>query len=221
MSWNREKDETDKARGMLAAMESGFRLFSEKGIEPVKMTDIVEDCGVSRRSLYRYFSTKTDLVIAIGAWKWKECMSQYMLPPSSEKWDSLTAAEHMRLYLDSFVDMYRNCRDILRYNYYFNSFLANAQAVPEQRRPYLDVVGELEKRFHLICEKGRKDRTLRTDLSEAVMFSSSFHIMLAAVTRYAVGLVYVAEDDDPERELVLLEEALLHMYIVQDTAMIK
>ena len=215
MSRNREKDEADKAKCKLSAMESGFRLFSEKGIESVKMTDIVQDCGVSRRSLYRYFSTKTDLVIAIGAWKWKELIAYYMAKTPSKESDALTAADRMKLYLDSFVDMYRNHRNILRYNYYFNSFLANEQAASEQSKTYMHVVNELEKAFHWLYEKGQNDGTLNMNIPESVMFSSSFHIMLAAVTRYAVGLVYVKEGNDPEKELVMLEEALLKMYVVE------
>lgn len=196
-------------------MESGFRLFSRKGIDSVKMSDIVEDCGVSRVSLYRYFSTKTDLVIAIGAWKWEGYISNYVAQVSPEKTDELTAAEHMRMFMDSFIDLYRNHRDILRYNYYFNSFLANEQTLPEQKKLYTNVVDNLKKSFHWLYEKGQKDGTLRSDLPESVMFSSSFHIMLAAATRYAMGLVYVEEDEDLERELVLLEEALLRMYVVE------
>lgn len=215
MSRNREKDEADKAKRRLLAMESGFRLFSEKGIDSVKMSDIVADCGVSRQSLYRYFSTKTDLVIAIGTWKWREYISQYKAEVSFEESAQMTAAQHMRSYLDSFIDLFRHHRDILRYNYYFNSFLANVQAMPEQIQSYTDVVDDLKKSFHSLYEKGEKDGTLRTDLSESVMFSSSFHIMLAAVTRYAMGLAYVPEDDDLEKELILLEEALLGKYIVQ------
>ena len=209
MSRNRERDEALKARYKLSAMESAFRLFSEKGIEPVKMLDVVEACGISRQSLYRYFSSKTDMVIAIGAWKWREYIAG--IPPGNA--GELTAAERMRMYLDSFIDLYRNHRDILRFNYYFNSFLANEQAVEEQKQPYLNVVDDLKKAFHGLYERGQKDGTLRADLPESVMFSSSFHIMLAAVTRYAMGLVYVT--DNPEKELILLKEALLRMYVVE------
>lgn len=214
MSRNRERDETIKARCKLAAMESGFRLFSEKGIDPVKMSDIVEDCGVSRQSLYRYFSTKTDLVIAIGAWKWKEYISRYVEKMPGEKRDELTAADRMRMYLDAFIDLYRNYKDILRYNYYFNSFLANEQTFSDQKQLFTEMIDNLRSAFHRLYEKGQEDGTLRTDLPESVIFSSSLHIMLAAATRYAMGLVYVAEDHDPETELILLKEALLRMYIV-------
>ena len=128
---------------------------------------------------------------------------------------ALTAAERMKLYLDSFIDLYRSHRDVLRYNYYFNSFLANERVSQEQSRSYQDVVDTLKKAFHELYLTGMKDGTLRTDLPESVMFSSSFHIMLAAVTRYAMGLVYLEADVDPERELVLLEEALFKVYAVE------
>ena len=101
------------------------------------------------------------------------------------------------------------------WKYYFNSFLANEQISPEQKQSYTNVVDDLKKAFHGLYEKGMRDRTLRADLPESVMFSSSFHIMLAAVTRYAMGLVYVEENKDPERELFLLEEALLRMYVAE------
>ena len=35
------------------------------------------------------------------------------------------------------------------------------------------------------------------------------------LVRYAMGLVYVEENKDPERELFLLEEALLRMYVAE------
>lgn len=215
MSRNKEKDEAEKTRRKLLAMESAFRLFSEKGIDSVKMSDIVEDCDVSRQSLYRYFSTKTDLVITVGAWKWKEYISSYAVKATAEQADTRTAADIMRYYMESFMDLFRNHRDILRFNYYFNSFMANVQAMPEQKRVYTEVVDRLKASFHQMYEKGKIDKTLKTDLSESVMFSSSFHIMLAAVTRYAMGLVYVTEDGDLEKELDLLKEALLKMYVVE------
>ena len=78
-----------------------------------------------------------------------------------------------------------------------------------------EVVDHLKRAFHELYLKGMKDGTLRTDLPEPVMFSSSFHIMLAASTRYAMGLVYLEDGVDPERELILLEEALLGTYVVE------
>ena len=81
-------------------------------------------------------------------------------------------------------------------------------------KPYMQVVNDVEAGFRVLYEIGRKDGTIRTDITETAMFSSTFHIMLAAVTRYAIGLLYVPEEEaDPEGELILLENALLREFV--------
>ena len=123
----------------------------------------------------------------------------------------------MRLYLESFLDLNRNHRDLLCFNYVFNIYLKNVGSTSEQKKTYLDVVENLRVSFHEIFEQGRMDHTIRTDISEEMMFSSSFHIMLAATTRYAVGLVYLPESGtSPEDELIMLENLLLSKFVQQE-----
>ena len=78
----------------------------------------------------------------------------------------------------------------------------------------MHVVDELGKDFHDLYLRGLKDGTLNKEIPEEEMFSSTFHIMLAAVTRYAVGLVYDSEKTDPEKELVRLKNMLLREFTV-------
>ena len=53
-------------------MEKGFELFTEHGIESVTMQEIADASLVGRATLFNYFNSKVDLVIAIGSRKWKE-----------------------------------------------------------------------------------------------------------------------------------------------------
>ena len=65
----------------------------------------------------------------------------------------------------------------------------------------------------MVYERAEQDHTIRTDESEEEMFSTTLHLMLAAVTRYAVGLVYIPESGlDAENELEKLKEAMLLRY---------
>lgn len=212
---DKAKDEAEKAVRRRRAMEAGFRLFAERGIDPVTMPEIAEASGVGRPSLYRYFSSKADLVIAIGAWKWQEYLDEVMERVPRERREALTAREHLELFLDTFLDLYRNHRDILRFNHFFNSYIERERVTPEQMKPYRQVTEILVGGFHTICGKAG-DGTLRRDLSEALLASSVIHIMLAAVTRYAVGLVYVMPDTNPEDELVLLRSALLREFASEE-----
>ena len=61
--------------------------------------------------------------------------------------------------------------------------------------------------------RAKQDGTMRTDLPEEEVFSTTLHLMLAVVTRYAVGLVYIPEVGfDAVSELETLKEALLWKY---------
>ena len=53
---------------------------------------------------------------------------------------------------------------------------------------------------------------MRTDLPAQEVFATSLHLMLAAATRYAVGLVY--RSGDPEQELELLKSMLLDRFTI-------
>lgn len=213
---NKEKDAEQIARKKVRIIEEGFRLFAEKGINNVTIPQIAAASGVSRAAFFLYFPSKLDLVIAIGARKWGEYISANYDRLSPEEQEQMSGAQHLRWYLESFLDLYRNHRDILCFNYEFNSFLRSELTSPEQKSAYMQMVDELSRLFHNVYEKGMRDGTLRKDISEEAMFSSSFHIMLAAVTRYAVGLVYIPEQgSDPESELEMLKELLLSRYTVE------
>ena len=193
-------------------MEVAFQLFSEKGIEPVTMLEVAEKSGVGRATLYRYFATKMDLVIAIGAWKWEQYIKKYT-EINSEILDRLTGAEHLKLYYDAFIDLYRNHRDILCFNYNINSFLNYETGTLEQKQPYLVIVEHICRRFHEVYMLGLRDGTLNPEVPENEMFNSSYHLMLAVASRYAIGLIYnPGEEIASERELLMLEEMLLSRF---------
>ena len=59
----------------------------------------------------------------------------------------------------------------------------------------------------------------RLRIPEEEILSTTIHLMLAAVTRYAVGLVYQPEGGfDEMRELETLKELLMMKYISQPRA---
>lgn len=192
-------------------MQTGFRLFSENGIEAVSMSEIADASGIARASIYRYFPTKLDLVVATSAWMWDGLIQERLSTVYAGK---DTGAQVFAAFLDSFLQMYRDHRDILRFNQFFNVYVAREGTPPEQLRPFQEVIQYVARQFHDTYEMGRRDGTLRTDIPENEMFSSALHLMLAGVTRYAVGLVYDG-GNAPERELTLLKEMLLRQYATE------
>ena len=211
MGRNLEKDAVEMAAKNQRILENGFRIFAENTIEKVTMNDVAKAAGIAISSLYRYYSTKQKLVIAISTWAWSTYLEESEKQEAYSESLDRTAAEMFDFFLDSFIDLYRNHRDLLRFNQFFNIYLASGEISKEEMQPYMNMIHGLEMRFGSIYRKARQDETLRTDLPEKEMFSTTLHLMLAVVTRYAVGLVY-NETMDAE-ELQIQKEFLMHRYI--------
>ena len=203
-----ELDEKRKAATREKILKTALHMFSEKTIDAVNLKEISKEAGIGMATVYRHFDKKPDLVLAVSAWSWE----QYRLG-NALKVDKagMTAAEYFEFYLESFIDLYRNHRDILRFNQYFNAYVKREGIPHDRMKPYEDVINSLEERFHQNYLLGEKDGTLRTDISEKRMFATTLHLMLAAVTRYAVGLVYDV-GIDPEEELDVLKKMLMREY---------
>ena len=195
-------------------METGFKLFSEKSIESVTLPQIAEATGYGTATLYRYYDKKPGFVVAVAAWKWDEFANEIWSGWERKGFDNKkSAAVHFELYLDFFLELYRNHSDFLRFNQYFNVYVRSEKIDMETLTPYQEMIERMKDHFHnTVYLKAEKDHTIRTDEPEGKMFSKTIHIMLAAVTRYAVGLVYTESGFDAMEELTFLKNVILKEY---------
>ncbi|MBQ5514612.1 MAG: TetR/AcrR family transcriptional regulator [Oscillospiraceae bacterium] len=199
-------EEMDARREIM--LETAFRLFTEKNIDSVTMGEIAAVTGFTTRSLQRYFYSKENLVVAVSTWAWENYLSVNR-EGSPEK--TGTAAETYEFMVDSFIGLYRDNVNILRFNQLFNVYVRSQRISSEQMQAFIAMIDAIKARFHLVYLRGGEDGTLRTDYSEEEIFSTTLHLMLAIATRYAVGLVYDA-GVSPERELIAQKEMLLARY---------
>ena len=211
---NLKKDEIEMKARREAMLREGFRLFAEKGIEPVAMLEVANACGVGIATLYRYYNTKFALVIDIAVKKWEEIADKIRAAQQQHDTAHMTAAEEFAFYLDCYSVLYREHKDLLWFNQNFNNYVQHEGATKEQLLPYLHSVGAFAGMFHGVYEKGTIDGTISTDLPEDKMFAATSHIMLAVAVRYAQGLLYAAErEEDRTEEYELLKRMILREYV--------
>ncbi len=195
-------------------IEKAYELFCEKSIDTVSLQDIANETNYGIATLYRYFTNKHTLVVEVAACKWEEFLNDNRTRRPKVDFSDMTGAQIFDFFLESFIELYRNNRDLLRYNQLFNIYIKVEHVSLDSMKPYQMIIDNLKSRFHIMYEKGMEDHTLKSEIVEEEMFSTTLHLMLAAVTRYAVGLVYVPENGfDPEKELNTLKEALKHIYL--------
>ena len=212
---NLEKDEVEMMRRREAMLAEGFCLFSEKGIEAVPMQEVAKACHLGIATLYRYFNTKLALVIAIGVRQWQDYEEYVRTQREERHTGEMTAAQELDFYLDFYIDLYRNHKDVLRFNQNFNNYVQHENTTEEQLRPYVEAINIFARMFSELYEKGRIDGTIRTELPKEKMFASTSHIMLAVIVRYAQGLLFSGDDEaDMTQEVLMVKHMILREFVV-------
>ncbi len=195
-------------------LEISYRLFIQKGIENVSIQEIADNSAYGVASVYRYFKNKVTIVVEAAACKWKDFLEENREKRPAD-FDSQSAAENFDYYLESFIRLYKEHKDLLKFNQYFNVYIYAKETDTESLKPYREVIMNLKDMFHAIYEKGLSDHSLKCETAEDEMFSVTLHLMLAAVTRYAVGLAYVPAGFDACAELEKQKEALKYLYVAK------
>lgn len=208
MGFDPKQDALQKEETNRRILDAGFCIFSEMSIDKVSMANVANKAGIGIATLYRYYRTKPELVVAVGTHVWSNFIRNYT-PIRND--DKITVVEELEFFLDSFLELYKNHKKLLCFNQFFNIYIRNEAVPPKALNSYNEMVDKLAMRFHRTYVKGERDKTLCTEMSEKAMFLSIVHLMLAAVTRYAIGLVY-EKDSESYKELILLKNMIMREF---------
>ncbi len=210
---NKDNENARVRRRFNFVMDKAFELFVEKGIGPVTMVEIADACNFGVATLYRYFGTKKELVIAIGTKKWQEYAVWVEEAYRARNGETMTAREELEFYIDSYLELYRNHKDILTFNSNFDMFVVHEHATAQEMKAYYDSVAVFSGKFHTVVEKAKVDGTIRTDIPEQDMFYGVMYTMLTVATKFAFGTVYPVDYKiDYSQSLDLLKQMFMTYY---------
>ncbi len=210
---NEERDTKASLIKRKKILDAAFRLFSRNSIEAVVLEDVAKEAGVGIATLYRYFTNKQNLVIEIGTGLWYEYYKEVEKAYAERGGDSMNALEELEFFLDSFIDLYRNHKDILVFNRNFDTYVKHESCTKEQMEPYNRAVSVFAEKFHAVFRKAQADGTLNIRTSEKKLFVSTLYIMLSVAGKYAEGLIYPVDyNRDMTEELFMLKRMIMDTY---------
>ena len=120
---DKSQDEAQMAIKRKEFIATGYRLYVEKSIEAVSMQEVADASGYGVATLYRYFGTKQSFVVEVAVKSWEKFWEKNMKRRPNRDFDGMTAADILEFYLDSFLELYRKNRDLLRFNQLFDVFV--------------------------------------------------------------------------------------------------
>ncbi len=209
MSKSQKQMEKEQERNR-KIIDTAFQVFVKRKIEGVSMAEIAEAAGVGRATLFRCYSSKMELVIAVCSVKWKEYLDNLDAVRPISGLHDIPAIDRLTFSLDCYVDMYRNYKELLQFNDNFNYYVTHEEYKTEQLVEFHNSLYSADTRLHMMYEKAKEDKTFRTDIPEEEFMRVTVHTMMSACTYFAGGFIWGAEDNkDYTEELLLLKEMIL------------
>lgn len=191
-------------------MDAGLKLFSERGIENVKLQEIADEANVGIATLYNYYQNKVNLVIAISAYMWKKVWDDNTNKKNKAVLDSYNAYQRIEGYFDLMIELYQEHPEILRFSGYYKTYINIEKVNTTEGNEHLNTLAPIRNIFHNLYEKAKVDKSIRTDIGEDEMFTTLALTMLGMAERYAMGIVWAGNDEnDYTKELILLKDMML------------
>ena len=201
-------EKTQERKKMI--LDTAFRIYVEKKIEPVSMGEIAEAVGIGRATLFRYYPTKPDLVIAVCTKVWKEYLDKLDQTRPISSIGEIPAIGRLTFTLDSYIEMYRNHKDLLCFNDNFNHYVSHEGCSSKRLEEFHAALYSVDTRLHMMYEKAKEDRTFRTDIPEEEFMRVTVHTMMTVCAYYAGGFLWGSEKNrDYTPELLMLKEMIL------------
>lgn len=193
--------ENAKNDRMLQAVITTAALLLEESPENIKMTDIADKCEIGVASLYRYFGTKSGIVIKAACVLWQDVRGLFDGVFECDYYRDKTGIESLKELMKVFKVLYMSHKDFLRFLDSFDRFVVSEGVTPDELKEYEQSVLDFYSLFEDAYRKGCEDGTVRTDIDFRTMYLSVTHSLMLMSEKFARGGIFENENVNDESEL--------------------
>ena len=183
-------------------LDKAKAMFIEKGIETVTIKDLALEVGVGEATMYRYFTKKQNIVIAIAFSILKEVsdnyfhLSQYKL-----------GYEKIRAFYLSFLEIYKDNPDYYKFLAEFDSYISSEQYELDEYEKAIVVYYE---DFKSSYELGLKDGSIKEVANIEIFYLTTTHALLELIKKLASNSKVLKQDVKYKYEQV---DTLIKIYL--------
>lgn len=186
--------EEDRQRRRQRIVLSAAELFLERGAEDVKMTDIAEASGIGVASLYRYFGTKSAIMLESGTLLWNDVATLFDTNFHSAEYRSASGMEQLRILLTGYLQVFTEHKPFLRFLNALDQVILTEKPDPETLKPYRESILNFYDLFWAAHQKGMADGSVRAGMDTAFLYRTITDFLNGAAQKFIRGQV-LPEDD--------------------------
>lgn len=189
------------------ALKACVRLFLERGIDAVRMTDIAEETGIGVASLYRYYGTKTGITVAAMTDLWDELNRMFSGVFDSAVFRLQTGYKQVCDLMRMFLVLYTGHKDFLRLLGEFDRYLQREHVPLDELADYERSVVNFYPVFERSYRAGLEDGTIRQIPDLLLFYNSHAHAFMELGKKLLQGDLLSSDDfAHGERELEMMIE---------------
>lgn len=205
-----------KQRRIGDVLRSAREVFLERGIDNTRITDIAERAEVGVASVYRYFTNKPEIALAVALDFLEEEVTN-LTPPmlSCIAGKNYTGYEKAEKILLNFINIYEDHPEFLKFLEMFDNYVVKEAIPRESLQKYESDIVQLKPLLCDALEQGKHDGSVREDLDVLRFYMTITHSMLSLSQKLLLrGKVL-------EQDSAIDEDSQLHMLIEMALSYIK
>lgn len=210
MEYLKYLQEEKNSRRSLAVLTAAT-MFLSKGIEEVKMTDIANECSLGVASLYRYFGTKTKLLILVGELLWADARVLFDEAAAEPEYYEMTGYFQLKALFAVYETMFRYHKGFMKFLRDFDATMLRENVPKSDLTSYEHGLFEFYGYFKAAYDKGIEDGSLRSDIDFRLFYYSATHMLLSAGQKFIAGAIIESDNAlQKEAEIKIMLDMVLN-----------
>ncbi|MFB0919785.1 MAG: helix-turn-helix domain-containing protein [Oscillospiraceae bacterium] len=187
-----------RERNKSLVTEKALELFIKNGIDNTKVKDIAKSAGLTERSAYRYFDTKTDLVQAAAYLFWNKTLEEIRGRVEASRISEFSGIEQIRALLYQYSNLYFENKQGVLFTLDAEMYLFSAGRSKTLNRPP-EKFDTSESPLVLAIRKGLKDGSVSRDVNVKELYYNSYDSILGVMQKLALEASGFTELDNKQR----------------------
>ncbi len=189
------------------------QLLKEKEFGEVKMTDIAQSCDIGVATVYRYFGTKSNLVVATATYLWQQESERYAKLFTGEAYTQMSGYEQIKSVLGIFGLLLQEDPGFLHFVYKMDQYVLSEKISDTDIQMYEDRVMDSYSIFEKAFCKGLKDGSIRRQVDGKRYYQMATHSLMSLAQKLLAGQVLQSDEQGDILEEVRLLQIVILNYL--------
>ncbi|MBU3110132.1 TetR/AcrR family transcriptional regulator [Clostridium lacusfryxellense] len=206
--------ENQKKKRKKEVVIAAISVFKENGIDNSKMTDIAERAEIGVATVYRYFKTKTEIVIAAAAILWEEKISILYNKFSEATFMTINGADRVREILNLFIEVYQKYPEFISFLEHFDNYIVKESISIEDLMSYENIIIDTKSAIFHAIDQGKKDGSIKNAIDNDSFYITITHSLMSLCQKLILrGTILKSDRNIPgETQLkILIDMAMLYL----------